>query len=51
MDSNPHFFLGLGADLACAASLRISLLIEASNLRVGTFANSFFLPLSNGVLQ
>jgi hypothetical protein len=48
MDSNPHFFLGLAADLACAAILRISLLIEASNLRVGTFSNSFFLPSSIG---
>jgi hypothetical protein len=48
MDSNSHFFLGLAADLALAASCRMSLLIEASNLRVGTFSNNSFLPLSIG---
>jgi|SRR6266478_6985554 len=42
MDAN--YFFGLG--LAAAASFRMSLLIEASNLRVGTFSKSFFLPLS-----
>jgi hypothetical protein len=44
MDAN--YFLGLV--LEAAASFRMSLLIEASNFRVGTFSKSFFRPLSNG---
>jgi len=44
----PHFFLGLTADLALAAICRKSFLMEASNLRVGTFSKSFFLPSSIG---
>jgi hypothetical protein len=44
MDSN--YFFGLG--LAAADSFRISLLIEASSLRVGTFFSSFLRPSSNG---
>jgi hypothetical protein len=41
-----NYFLGLG--LEAAASLRMSLLIEASSFRVGTLSNNFFLPLSIG---
>jgi hypothetical protein len=44
MDAN--YFFGFG--LEAAASFRMSLLIEASNLRVGTFSNSFLRPSSNG---
>jgi len=46
MDSNPHFFFGLAA----ATTLRKSFLMLASNFRVGTCFNSFFLPASNGGL-
>lgn len=43
MDNNSHFFLGLGwAFMDC----RKSLLMEASNFRVGTFFSSSFLPFS-----
>jgi len=51
MDSNPHFFLGLAVTgLAEATTLRKSFLMLASNFRVGTRFNSFFLPSSNGGL-
>lgn len=42
MDAN--YFFGLG--LAAAASFRMSLFIEASSFRVGTFFNNSFLPFS-----
>jgi len=48
MDSNPHFFLGLAAERLALAIFRMSFLMEASNLRVGTFSSSFFRPSSNG---
>jgi len=48
MDSNPHFFLGLAAEAVALSIFRMSFLIEASSLRVGTFSNSFFRPSSNG---
>jgi len=48
MDSNPHFFFGLAEERLRWASFRMSFLMEASNLRVGTFSNSFFRPSSNG---
>ena len=49
MDSKPHFLLGLAADAVALSIFRMSFLIEASNLRVGTLSNSFLRPLSNGV--
>ena len=48
MDSNPHFFLGLAAERLAWAIFRMSLLMDASNFRVGTFSKSFFLPSSIG---
>ncbi len=48
MDSNSHFFLGLAAEAVALSIFRMSFLIEASSLRVGTFSNSFFRPSSNG---
>jgi len=48
MDSNPHFFLGLAAAAVVRSIFRISFLMEASSLRVGTFSKSFFRPSSNG---
>ncbi len=39
MDSKPHFFLGLAADADALSVLRMSLLIEASKVRVGTRFN------------
>ena len=49
MDSKPHFFLGLAADALALSIFRMSFLMEASNLRVGTFSSNFFRPSSNGV--
>jgi hypothetical protein len=48
MVSKSHFFLGLADADAVRASFRMSLLIEAISLRVGTFSKSFFLPSSIG---
>jgi hypothetical protein len=48
MDSKPHFFLDLAAERLAFAIFRMSRLIEASSLRVGTFSKSFFLPSSIG---
>jgi len=51
MFSKPHFFLGLAEADASRTSLRMSLLMEAINFRVGTFFNSCCLPFSmRGVL-
>jgi len=49
MDSNYFFFKGLAADAVALSIFRMSLLIEASSLRVGTFSNNFLRPSSNGV--
>jgi hypothetical protein len=48
MFSKPHFFLGLADADAVLASFRMSFLIEAISLRVGTFSNSCLLPFSIG---
>lgn len=48
MDSNSHFFFGLAADAVALSIFRMSFLMEASNLRVGTFSSSFLRPPSNG---
>ncbi len=51
MFSKPHFFLGLADAVASLTNLRMSLLMEAINFRVGTFLSSFCLPFSmRGVL-
>ena len=46
MDSNSHFFLGLGGLI----TFRKSFLMLATNFLVGTFFSSFFLPSSTGAL-
>lgn len=48
MDSNPHFFLGLAAERLTWAIFRMSFLMLASNVLVGTRLISFFRPSSNG---
>jgi hypothetical protein len=48
MDSNYFFFMGLAVALVGCASLRMSFLMLASKILVGTFFMSFFLPSSNG---
>ena len=50
MESNPHFFFGLAAAEESRIFCRMSLLMLASNFRVGTCFNSFFRPSSNGSL-
>ena len=48
MSSNYFFFKGLAADAVALSIFRMSFFIEASSFLVGTFSNSFFLPLSIG---
>jgi hypothetical protein len=48
MDSNPHFFLGLAAEAVVLSVFRMSFLMLASNVLVGTLLISFFRPSSNG---
>ena len=48
MGSNPHFFLGLATARVEWASFRMSFLMLASNVLVGTLLISFFRPSSNG---
>jgi hypothetical protein len=50
MDSNPHFFFDLAAVAVSRMAFCRSFLMLASNFRVGTCFNSFFLPSSNGGL-
>jgi hypothetical protein len=48
MDSNSHFFKGLADEAVALSVFRMSFLMLASNVLVGTFLISFFLPSSNG---
>jgi hypothetical protein len=48
MNSNYFLFKGLAVDALALSIFRMSFLMEASSLRVGTFSNSFFRPSSNG---
>jgi hypothetical protein len=50
MVSKSHHFLGLAADADTFASFRMSFLMDASKVLVGTFLSIFFRPSSNGVL-
>ena len=46
MDANYSFFLGLLADADARMVCRMSFLIEANNLRVGTFFSNSLRPFS-----
>jgi len=48
MDSIYFFFKGLAADAVALSAFRMSFLMLASKVLVGTFLISFFLPSSNG---
>jgi hypothetical protein len=48
MDSNHFFFKGLAADAVAFSAFRMSFLMLASKVLVGTFLISFFLPASIG---
>jgi hypothetical protein len=48
MDSNYFFFKGFPAEAVDRMAFRMSCLMLASNFRVGTCFNSFFLPSSIG---
>ena len=48
MDSNYFFFKGLAAEAVALSVLRMSFLMLASKVLVGTFLISFFRPSSNG---
>jgi len=48
MDSNYFFFKGFAAEALAFSAFRMSFLMLASKLLVGTFFMSFFLPSSNG---
>jgi hypothetical protein len=48
MDSNYFFFKGLAADAVALSVFRMSFLMLASNVLVGTFLISFFRPSSIG---
>ena len=50
MESKAHFLLGLAADADARIVRRMSFLMLASSLRVGTRFNSFLRPASNGDL-
>jgi len=51
MASNSHFLLDLAGGAGFFSASRMSLLMEASNVLVGTFFKSFFLPSSTGGLR
>jgi hypothetical protein len=50
MGSNYFFFNGFPAEAVGRMAFRMSCLMLASNFRVGTCFNNFFLPASNGGL-
>jgi hypothetical protein len=46
MNLTPHFFLGLADAAEALIACRKSFLMDASNLRVGTFSSILRLPFS-----
>jgi hypothetical protein len=48
MDANYFLGLGLAADAVALSAFRMSFLMLASNVLVGTFLISFLRPSSNG---
>lgn len=48
MDSNYFLFKGLALEAVDCSAFRMSFLMEASNVLVGTFFSNFFRPSSNG---